>query len=130
MNQNANAKMVTKLLFRLLPIQILLAAISAVNGIVSSLFASNYIGTEAMGAVALYAPLNLFIIDAEARTRQSDNKKRYRQKQTQRFERRAAAGQFGRQTLLSVLIDKPVQCLFAAAIGIIRQSDDYRLKPN
>ena len=50
MNQNANAKMVTKLLFRLLPIQILLAAISAVNGIVSSFFASNYIGVAAMSA--------------------------------------------------------------------------------
>ena len=31
----ANAKMVTKLMFRLLPVQILLAAVGAVNGIVS-----------------------------------------------------------------------------------------------
>ena len=61
MNQNANAKMVTKLLFRLLPIQILLAAISAVNGIVSSFFASNYIGVAAMSAVGLYAPINMLI---------------------------------------------------------------------
>ena len=61
MNQNANAKMVTKLLFRLLPIQILLAAVSAVNGIVSSVFASNYVGIEAMGAVGLYAPLNMLL---------------------------------------------------------------------
>ena len=37
--QAANAKMVTKLMFRLLPIQVLLAAVSAVNGIVSSFFA-------------------------------------------------------------------------------------------
>ena len=41
MNQKANAKMVTKLMFRLLPIQILLAMVGAVNGIVSSFFASN-----------------------------------------------------------------------------------------
>ncbi len=34
--QAANAKMVSKLMFRLLPIQILLAAVGSVNGIVSS----------------------------------------------------------------------------------------------
>ena len=36
MEHSANANMVMKLLFRLLPIQILLAAVSVVNGIVSS----------------------------------------------------------------------------------------------
>ena len=61
MNQNANAKMVTKLLFRLLPVQVLLAAVGAVNGIVSSFFASNYVGIEAMGAVGLYSPLNMLL---------------------------------------------------------------------
>ncbi len=59
--QAANAGMLTKVMFRLLPIQILLAAIGAVNGIVSSLFASNYVGVNAMSAVALYNPLNLLI---------------------------------------------------------------------
>ena len=58
---NANAKMVTKLLFRLLPIQILLAAVGAVNGIVSSFFASNYVGVEAMSAVGLFNPLQLLL---------------------------------------------------------------------
>ena len=61
MNQAANAKMVTKLLFRLLPIQILLAAVGAVNGIVSSFFASNYVGIDAMSAVGLYSPLNMLV---------------------------------------------------------------------
>ena len=61
MNQAANAKMVTKLLFRLLPIQILLGAVGAVNGIVSSFFASNYVGIDAMSAVGLYSPLNMLI---------------------------------------------------------------------
>ena len=55
--QAANARMVTKLMFRLLPIQILLGAVGAVNGIVSSLFASNYVGVQAMSAVALYDPI-------------------------------------------------------------------------
>ena len=59
--QAANAKMVTRLLFRLLPAQILLAAVGAVNGIVSSFFASNFVGVDAMSAVGLYSPLNLLV---------------------------------------------------------------------
>ena len=50
----------SKLLFRLLPIQILLAAIGSINGIVSSLFASNSVGVDAMSAVGLYYPFNQF----------------------------------------------------------------------
>ena len=61
MNPTANAKMVTKLLFRLLPIQILLAAVGSVNGIVSSYFASNFVGIDAMSAVGLYSPLNMLL---------------------------------------------------------------------
>jgi hypothetical protein len=52
--ESDNSQMIANLSFRLLPIQILLAAVSAVNGIVSSLFASNFIGTEAMSAIGLY----------------------------------------------------------------------------
>ena len=59
--QDANTKVVSKHMFRLLPIQILLAVVGAVNGIVSSYFASNYIGIDAMGAVGLYAPINMLI---------------------------------------------------------------------
>ena len=61
MNQAANAKIVTKMMFRLLPIQILLAAVGAVNGIVSSFFASNYVGIDAMSAVGLYSPIQMLI---------------------------------------------------------------------
>ena len=50
--------MVRKLMFKLLPVQILLAAASTINMIVSSYFASNFVGTEAMSAVGLYGPLN------------------------------------------------------------------------
>ena len=52
--------MIRKLMFRLLPVQVILAAVSTVNMIVSSYFASNYVGTEAMSAVGLYGPLNMF----------------------------------------------------------------------
>lgn len=58
---NANAQMVTKLMFRLLPVQILLAAVGSVNGIVSSFFASNYVGVGAMSAVGLYSPLQMLL---------------------------------------------------------------------
>ena len=54
-------KNVTKLMFRLLPAQVLLAAIGLVNGIVSGFFASNFIGMEAMAAIGFYAPLNMLI---------------------------------------------------------------------
>ena len=59
--QAANAKMITKLMLRLLPIQILLAAVGAVNGIVSGFFATNYVGINAMSAVGLYAPLGMLV---------------------------------------------------------------------
>ena len=48
-------------MFRLLPIQILLAMVGAVNGFVSSFFASNYVGINAMSAVGLYNPLGMLI---------------------------------------------------------------------
>ena len=51
--------MIEKILFRLLPVQIVLAAVGAVNGIVSGFFASNYIGVDAMSAVGLYSPVNM-----------------------------------------------------------------------
>ena len=60
-SQNANAKMLTKLMFRLLPVQILLYAVGAVNGIVSSYFATNYVGIDAMTAVGIYSPLGMLV---------------------------------------------------------------------
>ena len=60
-NKTSNTKMLTKLMFRLLPVQILLGAVCNVNGIVSSFFASNYVGIEAMSAVGLYSPINMLI---------------------------------------------------------------------
>ncbi len=56
-----DSRLLSKLFFRLLPIQILLAAIGAVNGIVSGLFASNYVGQDAMSAVGLYGPVTTFL---------------------------------------------------------------------
>jgi len=57
----SNIEMTSGLMFRLLPAQVLLAMVGAINGLVSSYFASNYVGIEAMGAVGLYLPLNLLV---------------------------------------------------------------------
>lgn len=53
---------ITRLFFRLLPLQILIASISYVNGIVSGLFTSNFIGENAMSAIGLYLPFNQLTI--------------------------------------------------------------------
>lgn len=59
--QMGNVKVVSKLMFRLLPIQILAVAVGAVNSIVSSFFASNFVGINAVSAVGLYSPINMLI---------------------------------------------------------------------
>ena len=41
--------------------QILLACLGMVNGLVASLFASNFVGANAMSAVALYTPIATLI---------------------------------------------------------------------
>ena len=56
-----NFKMTAKLLFRLLPVQILLSSIITINGIVTGVFATNYVGEAAMGAVGLYNPINFLV---------------------------------------------------------------------
>ena len=57
---SSDFKMIQGLCFRLLPIQVLLAMVGSINGIVSSLFASNFVGTDAMSAIGLYSPINSF----------------------------------------------------------------------
>ena len=59
---SSDFKLLQRLCFRLLPIQVLLAVVGSVNGIVSSLFASNFVGTDAMSAIGLYAPVNSFFL--------------------------------------------------------------------
>ncbi len=60
-NGNTEGNLITRTFFRLLPIQILLAAIGAVNNLVSSLFASNSVGAASMSAIGLYNPINLLM---------------------------------------------------------------------
>lgn len=57
----SNSRMLAGTMFRLLPVQILLAVIGAVNGAVSGFFASNYIGVEAMTAVGIYGPVGILV---------------------------------------------------------------------
>ncbi len=65
MRQNTNEyRLLTEMFFRLLPFQVLLIVISAVNGIVDSLYASNVIGKTAMSAIGLFGPFNHFLYAA------------------------------------------------------------------
>ena len=59
--KSSEYKLLTGLFFRLLPYQILLLIITAVNGIIDSLYASNVIGETAMTAIGLFGPLNHFL---------------------------------------------------------------------
>ena len=61
MKNDENLQMIRKMMFRLLPVQILLSAAGSVNGIISSFFASNYVGLNAMSAVGLYGPISMMI---------------------------------------------------------------------
>ena len=56
-----NLEIIRKTMFRLLPIQVLFAAVGSVNGLVSSYFATNFVGIDAMTAVGLYSPFALLI---------------------------------------------------------------------
>ena len=59
--QTSDSRIVTLLLFRLLPVQILLASVGTVEDIVSGLFAGNFVGAAAMSAIALYGPIRLLM---------------------------------------------------------------------
>lgn len=61
-DQVEGSKLTQKTMFRLLPVQILLASVGMINGIVSSLFAGNFVGVKAMSAVGLYSPVNLAVV--------------------------------------------------------------------
>jgi Na+-driven multidrug efflux pump/anti-sigma regulatory factor (Ser/Thr protein kinase) len=52
---------VAPLMFRLLPVQILLALIGCINSIVSSLFASNVIGSVGMTVTGFYSPVSTLL---------------------------------------------------------------------
>ncbi len=58
----SDSRMVMALLFRLLPIQILFSAVGTINGIVSGLFAGNFIGEAAMSSIALFTPIRLLML--------------------------------------------------------------------
>lgn len=52
----ADAKMISKLFFKLLPVQILLVAISGFNSIIDGAMANNFIDPKALTVIGLYLP--------------------------------------------------------------------------
>ena len=63
-NRSSDYRLLTGLFFRLLPFQVLLIVVNAVNGIVDSLYASNAVGETAMSAIGLFGPMNHFLYAA------------------------------------------------------------------
>ena len=60
-NLEGNMGLVTRLMFRLLPVQILMMTVVCVNDLITSFFASNYIGLEAMSAIGLMGPVDTLL---------------------------------------------------------------------
>jgi len=58
---HTDTRLISNLFFRLLPTQVLLLLVAAVNGFVSGLFGSNFAGAGVMSAIGLYGPINMFL---------------------------------------------------------------------
>ena len=59
--ESSSMQLVSSLMFRLLPLQVLLAIVAVLNDIISSLFASNFVGAAAMAAIGLYSPITILV---------------------------------------------------------------------
>lgn len=57
----SDRKLISRQYFRLLPIQILLVLVQSINGIISSIFGSNFGDPNTMSAIGLYSPISLLI---------------------------------------------------------------------
>ena len=53
--------MLSAVMLRLLPIQVLMLAVASLNSLISGWFAANYIGESAMSAVGIFAPIQMLI---------------------------------------------------------------------
>ena len=60
----SDERLIAETFYRLLPYQILMIAINAVNSVVDSLYAGNAIGESGMSAMGLFAPINHFLYAA------------------------------------------------------------------
>ena len=53
----ADSKIITRLFFRLLPVQIILVAIGSINSIIDGMIAGKLIGPLALSVIGLYIPV-------------------------------------------------------------------------
>ena len=58
----SNRKLTSRQFFRLLPIQVLLVMVQSVNGIISSIFGSNFANPSTMSAMGLYSPISFTLL--------------------------------------------------------------------
>ena len=62
MKANDNSSyIVTRLFWKIFPVQFFLAAIAPINALIDNLIASNAIGSDAVAGVALFSPLSGFL---------------------------------------------------------------------
>ena len=60
-SEKKESAIISKQIFKLLPIQILMAAVPALSGFISGIFANNFISPDSMSVVGLYAPVVLIL---------------------------------------------------------------------
>ena len=60
-DSKANIQLLSRTMFRLLPMQILMAVVGSANGFITSYFASNFISVDAVGVMGLYGPVSMFV---------------------------------------------------------------------
>ncbi len=56
-----NRKLLEQQYIRLLPLQIMLLAMPAVNGMISGIYGSNFVSVEAMSAIGLFLPVSTLV---------------------------------------------------------------------
>ena len=60
----SDRKLLERQFFRFLPLQVLLLVITALNGVISGFYGSNFVSMEAMTAIGLFMPISIFITAA------------------------------------------------------------------
>ena len=60
-SEKKESAIISKQMFKLLPIQILMAAVPALNAFISGIFANNFISSDSMSVVGLFAPISLIL---------------------------------------------------------------------
>ena len=56
-NKMTNSDIIKKIYIKLLPVQVMVAIVAALNTLVDSIIAGNFLGKEVMAAMGLFSPI-------------------------------------------------------------------------